>query len=265
MLERTQLGRFSALLFALSLGQPLASQNGARSAGVEKAVLVESKPLNGRLYHVQGLDLDRVHIWITSVDKEAHKGYLHEFNRKTATLEREIEVTDGQRFHPGGISLSGGSVWVPVAEYRPHSSAVIEEIDTRTLTVKRRISVPDHVGCVAFTGSELIAGNWGSRQFYVLNPSGKVVRVFDNPSANEYQDIKFVGGMLVASGNLSATSGAIDWYRWPTMKLVRSLRSGMTDRKRIFTNEGMALEGNNLYLIPEDGPSRLFHFVIDLR
>jgi len=24
----------------------------------------------------------------------------------------------------------------------------------------------------------------------------------------------------------------------------------------------MAVEGNNLYFVPEDGPSRLFHFVI---
>jgi hypothetical protein len=262
MLTPISLARFSALLLITSLSQPLASQNGAGPAAVEKAVLVETKPLNGRLYHVQGLDLDREHIWITSVDKEAHKGYLHEFDRKTATFEREIEVTDGQRFHPGGISLSGGSIWVPVAEYRPHSTAVIEEIDTRTLTVKRRLSVPDHVGCVAFTGSELIAGNWGSRQFYVLKLSGNVARVFDNPSANQYQDIKFADGMLVASGVLSATSGAIDWYRWPSMKLVRSLRSGMTDTQKMFTNEGMALEGNNLYLVPEDGPSRLFHFVL---
>jgi hypothetical protein len=89
-----------------------------------------------------------------------------------------------------------------------------------------------------------------------------VERVFDNPSANQYQDIKFADGMLVASGVLSATSGAIDWYRWPSMKLVRSLKTGITDRQKVYTQEGMTLVDNDLYLLPEDGPSRLFHFVL---
>jgi len=256
------LGRISVLLLALSLAQVAGAQDIARVDGVEKAVLLETKPLKGRLYHVQGLGLDADHLWITSVDKEGRRGYLHQFDRKTGAMEREIEVTDGPRFHPGGISVAGDSIWVPVAEYRAHSSAVIEEIDRRTLKVKRKLAVPDHLGCVAFTGSELVAGNWDSRQFYVLNLSGHVERVFDNPSANHYQDIKFTDGMVVASGLLSETNGAIDWYRWPSMKLVRSLRSGMTDRQRVFTHEGMAVEGNNLYFVPEDGPSRLFHFVI---
>jgi hypothetical protein len=95
-----------------------------------------------------------------------------------------------------------------------------------------------------------------------LNLAGHLERVLDNPSANQYQDIKFVDGMLVASGILSRTSGAVDWYQWPSMQLVRSVKTGMTDRQRVFTHEGMALIGNNLYLLPEDGPSRLFHFVL---
>jgi hypothetical protein len=32
-----------------------------------------------------------------------------------------------------------------------------------------------------------------------------------NPTANAYQDIKFVDGRLVASGLLSGRNGAIDW------------------------------------------------------
>jgi len=240
----------------------LAAQDAARVQGVENAVLAETKPLNGTLFHVQGLELDAAHVWVTSVDKDGHKGYLHEFNRRTGKLERQVDLTDGPRFHAGGISTSAESIWVAVAEYRAHSSAVIEEIDRRTLTIKRKLAVPDHLGCVAFTGSELIAGNWDSRQFYVLDLTGHVKRVVDNPGTNQYQDIKFAGGMLIASGILSPTSGGIDWYTWPSMKLVRSVKTGMTDRQRVFTHEGMAIFGNDLYLLPEDGPSRLFHFVL---
>src|SRR2546430_1539876 len=85
--------------------------------GVEATSLKDTHPLDGRLYHVQGLDLDSEHIWITSVDARNRKGYMHQFSRATARFEREIEVTDGVRFHPGGFSIQGDSIWVPVAEY----------------------------------------------------------------------------------------------------------------------------------------------------
>lgn len=245
---------------------PLASQQieaTGPATGIEKARLVETIPLEGKVYHVQGVDLDRDHIWVTSVDKQNRKGYLQQFNRRTHQLEREVDLTDGTRFHPGGFSIYKNSIWIPVAEYRPHSSAVLLELDKRTLVVQRRILVSDHIGCLAVTKDALIAGNWDSRQLYVFDlKSGKQIRVIDNPSTNKYQDIKFADGYLVASGVLSRTSGSVDWYTWPAMKLLRSIRFGVTDRGVPYTNEGMALKGNNLYLLPENGPTRLFHFVL---
>ncbi|CAN5567745.1 hypothetical protein BH10ACI4_BH10ACI4_32710 [soil metagenome] len=229
---------------------------------VEGARLENVLLLDGTLYHVQGIDLDREHIWVTSVDTVNHKGYLHQFHRTTGKFERQVEVTDGPRFHPGGFSISGDSIWVPVAEYKPHSTAVLEELDKQTLAVKRKISVADHVGCIAVTGDVLIAGNWGSRQMYVFDLAGKQLRVIDTASATQYQDMKFVDGMLVASGTLDRKIGTIDWYVWPSMKLVRTVRAGVTDRGRPYTSEAMALQGKDLYLLPEDGPSRLFHFLL---
>jgi hypothetical protein len=231
--------------------------------GVEGARLADVQVLEGTLYHVQGIALDNEHIWVTSVDAEKRRGYVHQFNRATYKFERQVDVTAGEAFHPGGLSVSGDSLWVPVAEYRPNSSAMLLELDKRTLTVKRKISVADHLGCVAVTPDGLIAGNWSSRRFYVFDLEGKQTRVIENASPNQYQDIKFVDGMLVASGNLTKTTGAIDWYAWPSMKLVRSVQSGVTDKGRVYTAEAMALEGNDLYLLPEDGPSRLFHFVLE--
>ncbi len=230
--------------------------------GIEQARLADVRSLDGTLYHVQGVDLDRDHIWITSVDTANRKGYLHQFSRTTAKFERQVELSDGLRFHPGGLSVEGDSIWVPVAEYKPHSSAVLVELDKHTLAIKQKIAVADHVGCVAVTPDGLIAGNWGSRQFYVLDRQGRQLRVIDNASPNQYQDIKFVDGRLVASGNLTRTTGAIDWYDWPSMKMVRSVRSGVSDRGRLYTAEAMALKGSDLYLVPEDGPSRIFHFVL---
>ena len=38
------------------------------------------------------------------------------------------------------------TVWVPVAQYRPDSSAVIYRIDATTLAVHKQFEVNDHVG-----------------------------------------------------------------------------------------------------------------------
>lgn len=235
----------------------------ARAQEIEHARLAEVINLKGTVFHVQGVDLDAEHIWVTSVDSAAHKGYLHQFNRKTGKFEKQVEVTDGPRYHPGGFSISNDSIWLPVAEYKPNSTATLVELDKRTLAVKRKISVADHIGCIAVTKDALIAGNWGSRRLYVFDMDGKQIRKIETPSENQYQDIKFVDGMLVGGGNLTKTTGAVDWYTWPSMQLVQSLASGPTDRGKPYTGEGMTLKANDLYLVPEDGPTRVFHFVIE--
>jgi len=257
--------RWRGGILILALSTALWSQQAAApvATGVEGARLADVHVMEGTLYHVQGVALDREHIWVTSVDAENKRGYVHQFNRATYRFERQVDVTEGEAFHPGGLSVSGDSIWVPVAEYRPNSSAVLLELDKKTLAGKRRIKVADHLGCVAAMPDGLVAGNWGSRRFYVFDREGRQVRVIENASQNQYQDIKFVDGMLVASGNLTKTTGAIDWYAWPSMKLVRSLQAGVTDKGRVYTAEAMALEGRDLYLLPEDGPSRLFHFVLE--
>jgi hypothetical protein len=236
----------------------------AAAAGQSRASLKDTLNLDGKLYHVQGLGLDNDHFWVTSVDIPNHKGYLHQFNRATGKFERQIDLSDGLRYHPGGFSIDGNSIWVPVAEYKPNSTALLEEIDKRTLAVKRKFVVSDHVGCVAINGDTLVAGNWGSRRFYVLNFQGKQLQVLENPEANQYQDIKFAGGMLVASGIFNHKSGAVDWLSWPSLKLVHRIPFGLTDRGLPYTEEGMAIEGQNLYLLPENGPSRVFHWLVEL-
>jgi hypothetical protein len=245
-----------------SASQPADATSPTPVDGVEGAHLKEILPLRGTLYHVQGVDLDGEHIWVTSVDSANHKGYLHQFNRASGAFERQVEVTDGPRFHPGGFSIEGDSIWIPVAEYRPQSSAVIEELDKHSLAVKQKIAVADHLGCLAVTPEGLIAGNWGSRRFYLFDRQGHQLRSFENLESNAYQDMKFVAGKLVASGTFTHAVGSIDWYSWPSMKLTRRLHAGVTDRGKPYTEEGMALQGKDLYLLPEDGPSRLFHFVL---
>jgi hypothetical protein len=227
---------------------------------VEGARLVAVLDLRGELFHVQGVDLDRDHIWVTSVDVENKRGYIHQFDRTTGAFERRREISDGPRYHPGGISVQGDSIWVAVAEYKPNSTGVLEEIDKKSLTVRRRIFVADHLGCVAVSDRTLVAGNWDSRLLYVFDRNGRQIRVVENPSRTRFQDIKFADGKLVGSGDLTSRAGAIEWFAWPSLKPLAIRHSGTTDRGNSYTREGMALHGPDLFLVPEDGPSRLFHF-----
>jgi hypothetical protein len=104
----------------------------------------------------------------------------------------------------------------------------------------------------------LVGGNWGSRLFYVWDRKGRLLRKFTNSEANQYQDLKFFGNYLVASGVVTSASGSIDWLEWPSMRVIQRVLAGTTSRGVPFTNEGMSIDKEFLYLLPEDGPSRLF-------
>jgi len=253
-------------VFSLSV----AAAPGPVEPPVEHARLLGALQLQGEVFHVQGLALAPTHIWVTSVDHDQNRAWLHEFDRASGRFLRRLELTDGARYHPGGLSVSGQSIWVPVAEMKANSSAVLVEIDADTLQVRRRIAVADHIGCVAASGKTLVAGNWDSRMLYVFDlVRGVLVRVVPNPSATHYQDMKFADGKLVAGGNTGWLSGTVDWIDVATMKLTRSIKAGSVGTLRPFgrggpySGEGMAIEGRELYFVPEDGPSRVFHFRLD--
>ena len=218
--------------------------------------------LKGTTYHVQGIDFDARHLWVTSVDTATRKGYLHEFALANGEIERTIEIQQGARFHPGGISTDGTSIWIPVAEYRRASSSVIQRRNKRTLELEFQFEVADHIGCLAATTDALIGGNWDSRKFYVWNRRGELTQEVENPTRVAYQDIQFDAGVLVASGLLPDHTGAIDWLEFPGLRLMRRIKPGNTDRGAPYTREGMAIRGNELLLLPEDGPSRLFIFQV---
>ncbi|MDP5280341.1 DUF6454 family protein [Sphingomonas sp. DG1-23] len=110
------------------------------------------------------------------------QGYIHEFDRRGGKLLCRLELTGGARYHPGGISLSGRSIWIPVAEMKAKSSAVLVEVDADSLEIRRKIHVPDHLGCVAASGDTLVAGNWDSETLYIFDlRSNAQVRTVPNP------------------------------------------------------------------------------------
>ncbi len=84
----------SSMCFMLPLfGQQTNPTEAAPVIGVENASLADVRALDGTLYHVQGIDLDSEHIWVTSVDATNHKGYLHQFNRQPSLLQPNTAET----------------------------------------------------------------------------------------------------------------------------------------------------------------------------
>jgi hypothetical protein len=211
------------------------------------------------VYHVQGIDFDEQHVWVTSVDATNQKGYLHQFSPE-GEFERTIEIQNGIRFHPGGLAADSSSLWVPIAEYRANSSSIIQQRSKKTLEIEYSFNVPDHIGCVAVTPEYLIGGNWDSKEFYVWDHKGRLIRKVPSTTRTAYQDMKYEGGSIVASGPQADGTGSIEWLRLPSFEVTRRIRAGKTDRGVSFTREGMAIHGTRLVLLPEDGPSRMFTF-----
>lgn len=217
------------------------------------------------LEHVQGIDVRGNRLWISSVEREKRRGLVHRIELPTGKPAARVEVHDGDRYHPGGMSLDGDSIWVPVAEYKPHSSAEVQRRDAESLQWQESFTVDDHIGCVAVAADRVIGGNWDSEIFYEWDRRGREIARKPRRTATRYQDLKMDGELLAATGNLEGPHGAIDWLSPQTMKLQRRILAGETDRGVRFTNEGMALDEDKLYLLPEDGPSRLFVFRLPWR
>jgi hypothetical protein len=218
--------------------------------------------LQGKTNHVQGIDTDGVYLWLTSVDSAGHKGYLREFRLEDGREMRSIELQDGERFHPGGIDTDAESIWIPVAEYRANSSAVIQKRNKKTFALEFQFTVPDHIGCIAVTPEFVIGGNWDSRDFYFCDHQGRLIRKIASETGNAYQDIKFRSDGIIASGGLPDRRGAVDWLEFPAMHLVRRVIAGKTGRGASLTREGMTTFQEQLWLLPEDNQSRLFVFFL---
>jgi hypothetical protein len=217
-------------------------------------------PLRQDFHHVQGIDVNGDRIYISSVDRKAQKGYLQVLSLSTREVLLQVEVQQGEKYHPGGISLDSTSVWIPVAEYRRSSTSVIERRDKKTLAIIGSFDVPDHIGCVAIDQNRIFGGNWDSREIYCWDLTGRLLWKTDSPSPVAYQDMKFIGGQLIGSGVIKGAGGAIDWLDMGSLQIRKRLHAGMTDRNTPMTNEGMTIRDGLLYLLPEDAPSRIFVF-----
>lgn len=122
-------------------------------------------------------------------------GHLFVFNHEGKLL-KDIELGEGNMYHPGGIAFDGESIWVSVAEYRPDSESIIYKVDPETMKSQEMFRTNDHIGGILRDGKKgnLKAVSWGSRTFYEFDQKGKVVSKTKNPSHFiDYQDCEDAG------------------------------------------------------------------------
>lgn len=159
--------------------------------------------VEGDVGHPQGLTTHEDNWVVTSVHPSTGRGVIHEFDR-SGSRRRELDVTDAERIHPGGIDwwTTGANMWVPVAEYRPHSTSTIVRIDSE-FRVRDRFAVHDHLGAICDLGDgTLLAVSWGSRHLYRLTHTGEILERRLNPSHMiDYQDLQMIApGFVLATG-----------------------------------------------------------------
>jgi hypothetical protein len=254
-----------ASLISLLLAQAVVAGDAPKATLL---ALVDKQALTFASHHVQGLAVSAEQYWISSVDRGAKQGFVFRVERSTGKVAAQRELSFGAQFHPGGIDLVDGALWVPVAEYRPRSSTTIVKLDPTTLETLASFTIDDHIGCLTVVaGEEIVAANWDARTFYRLSLTGKRLGESANPRAAAYQDLKTDGALILAAGTEKRDGVAVpvvDRLNATTLALVSrwqpqgTLQTGGSN----FCREGCAIFRGEIYLMPEDGPhTTIYRFV----
>lgn len=201
---------------------------------------VAAIPLRFRTFHPQGMVRIGDEFFVSSVEirtvpkklaqpRDGHPydagvgiGHLFKVGADGALLA-DLTLGEGSIYHPGGIDGDGRSIWVPVAEYRPDSRAIVYRVDPRTMTAVAALRVADHVGGVALdeAGHRLIGLTWGSRRLltWPIASDGSVgppAASSANPESYvDYQDCHGAGGRLMVCTGVAEYQVAADAPPFP--------------------------------------------------
>ncbi|WP_308466047.1 DUF6454 family protein [Rathayibacter soli] len=247
--------------------------------------LVGRIPLRFATHHPQGLAFAGDRIILSSVEvteepqrlpnppwRTAGRGIGHVFVLDDeGSLLRDILLADGHNYHPGGIAFDGAEVWVPVAEYRPASNAIVFTIDPATLEVTERFRVRDHVGWIVSDAENgvLHGANWGSREFTTWTQNGTELDRWSNPSGFvDYQDAQYAGGGRVLCSGIAVLPtqhgsdpcelGGIAIVDFPAHRVQQEMPvAAFSDAGHVVTRNPFALTEDSgdilMHVAPDDG------------
>ena len=198
--------------------------------------------------------------------------------------------------HPGGMQSDGTRLWIPLAESKRNSRAIVRAFLLADLVAGRPLKpvfefpVNDHIGAVAVsTEHELLFGaNWDTEKVYVWDLKGSLQRtlrgdelearglgVVAGPGGRAgvaVQDWKVVGDRLYASGlfrspKLAAASPAsrVCWFEHFLEPDFQRRAVTLPPRDGIeLAREAMAVSGGSVYFLPADlgASNRLFRVAL---
>jgi Family of unknown function (DUF6454) len=152
-------------------------------------------------YHVQGMARANGTYWISSVDEEHRRGLIFVVAADFA-LVQELRVGNRRSYHPGGMDIADGFLWVPVAPYEASGPTLVQRVSLTTGEAETAFVVEDHLGASAcLPNGEVVAWNWGARELTKWTRTGELIKRRRNPSHFlEWQDIQVVGAHHVVCG-----------------------------------------------------------------
>lgn len=247
---------------------------------------VEQIVLKFPTFHPQGMVKIGDNFYITSVeitkpttkydqprdgydrDTGEGKGHLFKVDAKGNLLE-DLVLGEASIYHPGGIDFDGTSIFVPVAEYRPNSAAIIYKVDPKTMKAQEVFRYKDHLGGVIHDteNKTLNAVSWGSRRFYTfkLDDKGEVTNAAEertklaklNPSHYiDYQDCKYLGASEMLCGGLTAYQMKKDGPKFSLGGLeIVNLASNQAVYQvpvQLWTESGLPMTQNPFWIEPTD-------------
>jgi hypothetical protein len=190
--------------------------------------------------HPQGMEVDWETglLYITAVEiidqRDKTRGYpgkgrahLFECDIEGRTLRSVTLTSDRENeYHPSGMVLVDGTMFIALAQYLPESSATIIKFDVRNWTCEKLFHIQDHIGLVIPNPAEgeLFLGTWGSRHYYRTDLKGNIKSKRATPSSDtmEHQDAQLIGGgmgtvnnnkveepMILATG---VTAGGMEYF-----------------------------------------------------
>jgi hypothetical protein len=269
--------------------------------------LVASIPISFPTFHPQGMVKIGDVFFVSSVeikvptkrvpeprdgfDRDVGEGVGHLFKIDAwGNLIGDLTLGEGSIYHPGGIDYDGRYLWIPVAEYRPNSQAIIYRVDPQTMSATEVFRFKDHIGGIVHnTDDNTLHGvSWGSRYFYkwTLDGAGRVtdapaapeqLRVINRAHYIDYQDCHYLGGrrMLCAGLNNYRSSAEGPVFRLGGVEIV-DLKNNQaiyqvpielwSQTGRPMTQNPFWVEatesGLKAYFMPDDDKSTLFVYEV---
>ena len=227
-------------------------------------------------------------------DRDPGEGVGHLFKiDKDGNLIADLTLGEGAVYHPGGIDYDGASIWVPVAEYRPNSRAIVYRVDPTSMKAVEVFRFADHIGAIVHdTDDDALYGvSWGSRRFYrwPLGADGKTtnaeaapdrLRTLNPSHYVDYQDCKYAGRHRMLCTGVTELRQAPDapLFRLGGMELM-DLKDGRPLHQvpvLLWTPSGMDMTHNPVwteptatglraYFMPEDDASTIYVYDVDAR